>query len=354
MSRFLSDRFAGMKAYVPGEQPQGRSYIKLNTNESPFPPSPAVLDALSRAEAEMLNLYPDPDARVANAAFAAHFGCKGENVLLGNGSDEILAFCFQAYCDSNTPACFADITYGFYKVFAALYCLPSRVLPLDGQLQIRPEDYFNIGGTIFLANPNAPTGQALPLSAIEDILRANPHTIVVIDEAYSAFGAESAVPLTSQYENLIVVQTMSKSRNLAGARLGYAIASDMLIADLNKMKFSFNPYNVNRLSLLAATAAIQDEAYYADCVHAITQTREHTTRALRERGFFVLPSAANFIFAKPGRLTGEDYYLQLKQNGILVRHFDQPRISDYVRITIGTDEQMQALIQTTDKIWRAL
>lgn len=352
MSKYLSARFAGMQPYVPGEQPQNRQYIKLNTNESPFPPSPKVLDALSRAEAERLNLYPDPDARRAVKAIAAYYGVTEREVLLGNGSDEILSFCFQAFCDADTPACYADITYGFYKVFARIYGVNSIVFPLDEAFQLDPADYRPAGGTIFIANPNAPTGQAIGLDAIESILKANPEHVVVVDEAYVDFGAESAVKLVHSYGNLVVVQTMSKSRSLAGARIGFAIANEALISDLISMKFSFNPYNLNRLSLLAAEAAMEDADYFAACTKAIQKVRAHTAEELNKRGFTVLPSSANFVFAKPDLLGGETYYQRLKEKGVLVRHFAQDRICDYVRITIGTKEQMQQLLQATDELWR--
>ncbi len=351
MSRFLSARFADMRPYTPGEQPQNREYIKLNTNESPFPPAPGVLDAISRAETERLNLYSDPDTRAASDAIAAHFGVKRENVLLGNGSDELLSFSFQAFCDSKTPAVFADITYGFYEVFARVLCVPVRILPLNEALQIEPRDYLNAGGTIFIANPNAPTGQALPLREIKTILRGNLNHVVIVDEAYVDFGGESAASLINRYDNLVVIQTMSKSRNLAGARLGFALANAALIADLNTMKFSFNPYNVNRLSLLAAEAAIRDTAYWERCTNEIRRVREYTVYELTKRGFTVLPSAANFVFAKANRMSGGAYYKALKEKGVLVRHFEKPRISDYVRISIGTQEQMQALLRATDEIW---
>ncbi len=255
MSKYLSNRFLGMEPYAPGEQPQNRQYIKLNTNESPFPPAPGVLDAISRAEIQRLNLYPDPDTQVTADIIAANFHLNRENVILGNGSDELLSFCFQAFCDADMPACFPDISYGFYKVFARILCIPTRIYPLDSDLKVVPADYCPAGGTVFLANPNAPTGMILGLAEIETILKSNPDNVVVVDEAYVDFGAESAYRLIDRYGNLIVVQTMSKSRNLAGARIGYALACEELISDLNSMRFSFNPYNLNRLSLLAGAAA---------------------------------------------------------------------------------------------------
>ena len=348
MSSYISKRFLCIGAYVPGEQPQDRSYIKLNTNESPFPPSPAVLSALNAEQAARLNLYPDPDAKEAGAAISAQFGLRPENIILGNGSDELLAFAFQAFCDGDIPAVYADITYGFYSVFARINCIRSNVIPLDDAYNIVPSDYFGASGTIFIANPNSPTGCAAPPDAIESIIKENRANIVVVDEAYAAFGMQSAVPLINKYDNLIVIHTMSKSKNLAGARIGYALADSALIADLNIMKFSFNPYNVSRLSLLAAIAAINDAAYYDRCVDTIIKTRDQTTKELINRGFEVLPSKANFLFAKPGFTGGEAYYLGLKERGVLVRHFAKERIKDYVRITIGSEEQMRGLLSATD------
>lgn len=354
MAQYLSKRFDGMRPYIPGEQPQDKQYIKLNTNESPFPPSPAVLRALCPAEVARLNLYPDPDARETGAVIAAAFGLRYENILLGNGSDELLAFCFQAYCDESTPAVYADITYGFYPVFARIYCVPSKVIPLEEDFTACPKRYYQANGTVFIANPNAPTGHALTISDVEDILKHNKSNIVVVDEAYVSFGGESVIPLIHQYENLIVVQTMSKARNLAGMRLGYALSCSARIAELNQMKFSFNPYNVNRLSLLAGAAAMRDDAYFKQCTEAIQKTRAATEAALRARDFIVLPSKANFLFAKPPLLRGEEYYRRLKARGVLVRHFSQPRIADYVRITIGTEAEMLRLLDETDEIWREL
>lgn len=351
MSRYLSGRFLGIEPYIPGEQPQNRQYIKLNTNESPFPPAPGVLDAISREEIQRLNLYPDPDTRETADIIAAYFRLKRANVLLGNGSDELLSFCFQAFCDADTPACFPDISYGFYKVFARILCIPTRIYPLDSDLKVVPADYCPAGGTVFLANPNAPTGMILGLDEIETILKNNPDNVVVVDEAYVDFGAESAYGLIDRYDNLIVIQTMSKSRNLAGARIGYALACEELISDLNSMRFSFNPYNLNRLSLLAGAAAMQDSAYFTSCTGKIQEIRAFTVEELEKRGFSILPSLANFIFARPNRISGKSYYLRLKDKGVLVRHFTQSRIGDYVRITIGTKEQMQALLNATDELW---
>ncbi|MDL2257827.1 histidinol-phosphate transaminase [Eubacteriales bacterium OttesenSCG-928-K08] len=354
MSRFLSPRFSAMEPYVPGEQPKEREFIKLNTNESPFAPAPGVALALNSERISKLNLYPDPVAKEATLLIAEYFGLKPDQVLLGNGSDEILAFAFQAFCDVRRPASFADITYGLYSVLSGLYSLPTRVAPLMQDLSLEPDYYYATEATVFLANPNAPTGLALTLEQIEQILKRNPNNVVVVDEAYVDFGAQSAVSLINSYENLLVVQTMSKSRNLAGARLGYALGNAELISDLNKMKFSFNPYNVNSLSLLAAAEAIKDESYFKRCTDEIIRVREITRSALLERGFELTNSKANFLFAKPPKLGGGEYYQKLRQLGVLVRHFDKERISDYVRITIGTQEQMEALLEKTDRILEGL
>ncbi len=354
MSRFLSSRFATLTPYTPGEQPQNRKYIKLNTNENPYPPSPAVTEAIRASTGEELKRYPDPTAANLIRTMAEYCGVSEEQVIFGNGSDEILAFCFLAFCDRKVPACFADITYGFYKVFAELCAVEARIIPLTGDFSINPADYHRAGGTVLIANPNAPTGMSLTLAQIEEIAVSNPDNIVIVDEAYVDFGAESAVPLTLRYDNLLVVGTFSKSRNLAGARLGYAIGDSKLIADLNTVKYSFNPYNVNRLTLAAGKAAIEDRNYFTDCCNAIIETREFTTQALRDAGFTVLPSKANFVFVKNDRLHGEEYYLKLKERGILVRHFTDARISDYVRITIGTRQEMETLIKTTKLILEAI
>ena len=350
MSRFLSPRLDTVTPYTPGEQPQDQQYIKLNTNESPYPPSPAVLEAVSRAEVEKLRLYSDPAcAELLNAA-AKHFGLQPDQIMPGNGSDENLFFALRAFCDEEHPLAYADITYGCYGVWCGLMHIPSRIIPLREDFTLDPADYYGLNTTIVLANPNAPTGLALPRSAIEGILKANPDHVVIVDEAYVDFGGESCVPLIDRYENLLVVQTFSKSRQLAGARLGLAMGSAKLIADLNRVKFSLNPYNINRLTLKAGQAALEDTAYFEKTRAAIMDTRAWTMQQLTDRGFTVLDSCANFVFASTGRINGGALYKKLKKNGILVRHFDAPRIENWLRITIGTPEQMQALMDAVDKI----
>lgn len=350
MSRFLSREAGRLAPYTPGEQPTDAQYIKLNTNESPFPPSPKVVKAISRAELLKLDLYPDPTCGTLHRAIAAYYGLKPENVLAANGSDEVLAFAFRAFCGEGKGVAYADITYGFYKSQAALFGLNATVIPLREDFTLNVDDYMDFPGTIVIANPNAPTGLALPRSAIEGILKANPDNVVIVDEAYVDFGGESCVPLIDRYDNLLVVQTFSKSRQLAGARLGLAMGSASLIADLNRVKFSLNPYNINRLTLKAGQAALEDTVYFEKTRAAIVDTRAWTKQQLEARGFAVLDSRSNFLFASTNRKDGGTLYKELKKNGILVRHFDAPRIQNWLRITIGTPEQMQIFVNTLDKI----
>ena len=350
MSRFLSDRFSNIEPYTPGEQPKVSNLIKLNTNESPFPPSPKVIEALNKEEISKLNLYSDPDTKEVIDAIAKTFGVNPNQVLMGNGSDEILAFAFQAFCDKDNQPCFADITYGFYPVFCELFGLTPEIIPLKEDLSIGVDDYLGKNKPIFIANPNAPTGLALSLSDIEKILVSNKASIVLIDEAYVDFGAESAVSLVDKYDNLIVSRTFSKSRNLAGARIGFAISNAELISDMCKMKFSFNPYNLNRLSIIAGKESMLDTEYFDKCIAQIIANREYTVNELENRGFTIPDSKANFIFAKHNTLSGEDYFNELRKRNIVVRYFSKERIKDYVRITIGSKEQMSALINATDEI----
>ena len=344
MSRFLSGRFAALKEYIPGEQPRDMQYIKLNTNESPFPPSPLVLERVSAAEVARLNLYSDPTAKDLREKLAGHYGVDAGNVVVGNGTDEILAFCFMAFCDAERGIAFPAVSYGFYPVFTQLYGLQGVQVPLQPDFTIRAADYFGLGKNIVIANPNAPTGTVLTPTEIAEIARTNPDTVVIIDEAYVDFGAESALSLTREYENLLIVQTYSKSRSLAGGRLGYAVGDRALIADLEKIRNSFNPYNVNRLTLIAGVAAIDDQAYYDRRCREIAENREDTAQRLRALGFTMTDSKANFLFAAHPGFSGKTLLTKLREKGILVRHFDKPGISDYLRITIGTKEQMDAVV----------
>ena len=346
MSRYLSSKYASLEAYTPGEQPRDMQYIKLNTNESPYPPAPQVIEVVL-TEAGRLQLYCDPVCADLRDALADRYGVGRENVFVSNGSDDILNFAFMAFGGGGKRAYFPDISYGFYRVYADLHGLQYRQIPLREDFSIAVEDYLSLDGFIALANPNAPTGMALTRAQIEQILRSNPDHVVLIDEAYVDFGAESCVPLTAVYDNLLVVQTFSKSRGLAGARLGFAIGSDALIADLERIKYSTNPYSVNRMTQAAGVATLAADEYNAENCRRIMQTRKESTLCLRGMGFEVLPSLANFIFVRYPGVSGEALYRQLKAKGVLVRHFDAPRIRDYLRITIGTPEQMDVL---TDRL----
>ena len=350
MSRYLTPTLAGLSPYTPGEQPQDQQYIKLNTNESPYPPSPAVVAAVNAAEVEKLRLYSDPACAQLLAAAAEYHGLSPDEIMPGNGSDENLFFALRAFCDEQPPLAYADVTYGCYSVWCNLMHIPSHILPLEEDFSIDPTKYYGLNETIVIANPNAPTGLALPRSAIEGILKANPNNVVIVDEAYVDFGGESCVPLIHQYDNLLVVQTFSKSRQLAGARLGLAMGNAALIADLNRVKFSLNPYNINRLTLKAGEAALKDTAYFDATRQKIMDTRAWTAKELANRGFSLTDSRSNFLFARTDRMEGGALYRALKEKGILVRHFDSPRIADYLRITIGTQAQMEALIKALDEI----
>ncbi|MCL2200912.1 MAG: histidinol-phosphate transaminase [Oscillospiraceae bacterium] len=350
MSEFLSKNHAGLAAYVPGEQPTGMEYIKLNTNESPYPPPPSVLTAVTKETLGKLRLYPNPDGTELIKKLAGTYGVRAENIIIGNGSDELLAFAFLAFCDKTRGVAFPDLTYGFYPVYAQLYGIPYEEIPLRDDFTVNFTKYMELGKNIVIANPNAPTGIALPLFEIQIICQSNPGHIVLIDEAYVDFGAESAVSLIGKHENLIVMHTFSKSRSMAGARMAYAIASAPIIEDLNKMKYSFNPYNVNRLTQIMAEAALGDESYFAEKRREIIATRSYTAAKLGGLGFEMTDSKANFIFARHPEISGLDLYTKLKEKGILIRHWDKPRIKDYVRITIGTKDQMDALIVAVEQI----
>lgn len=342
MSRFFSEKFTDLEAYVPGEQPMDQQYIKLNTNENAYPPHPAIAEAV--AAARPLNLYSDPECLEIRKTLAGRLGVKPEELVMTNGSDEVLNFAFMAFCDSHIPAVFPDITYGFYPVFAHLYQLPYREIPLQEDLTVRVEDYLNAAGTIFLANPNAPTGIALSREQIESILQANPYNVVVVDEAYVDFGAESCIPLIREYDNLLVTQTFSKSRSLAGGRLGYGVANPEIIQDLETIRYSTNPYNLDSMTLAAGKACLENDDYNMANCRKIIITRKRTAAALEKLGFEVTPSSANFLFVKHPALSGEEVYRKMRERGILIRHFSVERIKDYNRISIGTDAQMEALV----------
>ena len=343
MSRFFSKRYDALVPYVPGEQPRDQKYVKLNTNESPFPPSEKAVKRASEL-AKSLELYSDPECTALVRTFAETYGIERDQVVFGNGSDEILNFAFMAFCDEDHPAAFPDITYGFYPVFAELNRIPYEEIPLKDDLTIDVSEYLGLKKTIFIANPNAPTGIALPLAEIEKILKTNPDNVVVIDEAYVDFGGESAVKLINDYDNLLVVQTFSKSRSLAGARLGMGIGSQKLIADLQTLRYSTNPYNVNRMTEAAGIGALEDQAYTLKNARTIMENRAWTAEQLKDLGFEMTDSKANFLFAKSIKIGGEELYLKLKERGVLIRHFTKERIKEYNRITIGSKEQMEILI----------
>jgi len=352
MSRFFSPKHSRLTPYVPGEQPQDKRYIKLNTNESPFPPSKKA-QRYAKEAAKRLQLYPDPTCRELKAAMAKALGVQPDNVVMTNGSDEALYFAFLAYCDEKTPAAFPDVTYGFYPVFATLAGVPFTEIPLKEDFSLDPAEYKTDRFTLFLANPNAPTGVALPLSEIEAIVAANPHRVVVVDEAYIDFGGQSAVPLVGKYENLLVVGTFSKSRSMAGARLGFAVGQKELVADLETLRYSTNPYNINRMTMAAGLGALADEAYTQKNCRTVAENRAYTAKELQKLGFTLTNSSANFLFARHPDVDGETLYLKLKEKGVLVRHFSLERIKDYNRITVGTKQQMMALLTAIKEILEA-
>jgi len=343
MSQFLRPQYQNLKPYTPGEQINA-DYIKLNTNESPFPPSPRVGEVLRSGIEERLHLYSDPTLGELHRAVATKFGLTEDYVMAANGSDDVLAFAIMAYAGSGGALVCPDITYGFYPVYANLFGAKLVTILLRDDFSLNAEAYFNAPGTVVIANPNAPTGIALPLSEIERIIAANPENIVIIDEAYMPFHGESCIPLLAKYDNLLVTMTMSKSHSLAGLRVGFAIANPHIIADLNRIRYSFNPYNLNAISIKAAAAAIADDEYYDGCIAEINRTRAWVTDELVQLGFTCTPSVANFIFAAHPAIEGNELYRKLKERMILVRHLDSPRARGHVRISVGTTEQMTALI----------
>lgn len=350
MSDFLLPRLQTLEPYIPGEQPQDRRYVKLNTNESPYPPSPRVLEALNREKISRLNLYPDPLALTLRETIAKEYGLAAENVFVGNGSDEVLGFAFLAYADEQHPVTIPEVSYGFYNVYSQLFRVEPIRVPLNKDFSIPVEKFCDSGTVVVLANPNAPTALALPLESIERIVASNLQHVVLVDEAYVDFGGESGLTLLSKYPNLLLVRTFSKSRSLAGARLGYALGGKALIEDLERVKGSFHPYSINSLTMAAGIEAIRDKPYFVNCVQSICAQREKTAEELRALGFSLTESKTNFLFAKPPRFSGRAYYEKLKEEGILVRYLSQAATKDYVRITIGTAEEMEWLVAKTKDI----
>ncbi|WP_404419231.1 histidinol-phosphate transaminase [Marinospirillum sp.] len=348
MSRFWSQLVHQLTPYVPGEQPKIADLIKLNTNESPYGPSPKVLEAIHKATNDSLRLYPDPQGLELKKALANYCNLDAENIFVGNGSDEVLALSFQAFFRQQTqPLLFPDITYSFYPVYCQLYEVEYQQIPLDEGLNLQLKDYNQPNGGIIFPNPNAPTGKALPLSDIRQLLTNNPDSVVMVDEAYVDFGTESAACLVKEFPNLLVTQTFSKSWALAGLRVGFAVGSPELIEGLNRVKDSFNSYPLDRLALAGAQAALEDLDYYRKLCQQIIDSREELTRQLEELGFQVEPSKANFVFARtPDGVDATQLTAQLREKALLVRHFSKPRIDQYLRITLGTQEQNQKLVQT--------
>lgn len=344
MSKFFSKKYAGLTPYTPGEQPQEMKYIKLNTNESPYPPSP-LAQRLAREAAGDLQLYSDPECKALVKTAAEKLGVNEDEIVFVNGSDEILNFAFMAFCDKDHPAVFPNITYGFYPVFAELNGVEYEEKPLNPDFTVNVEDYIGINKNIFIANPNAPTGIALSVSDIERIVSSNPDNVVVVDEAYVDFGAESALPLIKKYDNLIVCQTMSKSRSLAGARLGFGVGNAELIKDINTIRYSTNPYNINRMTMAAGIGALCDTEYFDKCCKEIEKTRAWISAELKNLGFSLTDSSTNFLFAKSDRIGGKELYLALKEKGVLIRHFDKPLLDGYNRITVGSREEMERFLE---------
>ena len=348
MSKYFNPQLSNLEAYTPGEQPRGRSYIKLNTNESPYPPSKGVRKAINRQAVDNLRLYCDPNAAELKQALAQLYCKKPSQIFVANGSDDILNFAFLAF--GAEGVLFPDISYGFYEVFAGLHGLSYEKIPLQENFTIDVKKYCRKGKMVVIANPNAPTGIALPLSKIRKILDANPENVILIDEAYVDFGGESCASLVEEYPNLLCVQTFSKSRSMAGARLGFAIASEELIADLETIKYSTNPYNVNSLTQAAGVAAVRDNSYYMRNCRRIIKSRLYTKKELEKLGFTVLPSKTNFLFAKSDAISGLKLYEKLKEKGILVRHFEKDGIRDFNRITIGSQQEMESFIAAVKEI----
>jgi histidinol-phosphate aminotransferase len=350
MNPFWSHLARELSPYVPGEQPRIANLVKLNTNESPFGPSPRALEAMRAAAVDTLRLYPDPEATELREALAVHHGVKPEQVFVGNGSDEVLAHAFVALLKQPKPLLFPDVTYSFYPVWAQLFGLVWQTVPLDSGMRIRVEDYRREAGSIVIANPNAPTGVALPRAEIARLLEDHPGIPVLIDEAYVDFGAESAIPLIADHPNLLIVQTMSKSRALAGLRVGYALGDVGLIEALRRVKDSFNSYPLGRIAQAGATASVRDEAYFRESCAKVVAGRKAMTQELVRLGFAVLPSSANFVFARHPAVGGSEFAAALREHAVLVRHFNKPRTAPYLRITVGTEEDARQLIAAAANI----
>ncbi len=350
MSKFWSPFVKDLVPYVPGEQPKLAKLVKLNTNENPYGPSPKAIAAMQAELSDSLRLYPDPNSDRLKQAVADYYGVSTAQVFVGNGSDEVLAHAFHGLFQNGKPLLFPDVTYSFYPVYCGLYGIPYEALVLDEQFQIRTEDYARPNGGIIFPNPNAPTGCLLPLEAVERLLQGSPDSVVVVDEAYIDFGGETAIKLVDQYPNLLVTQTLSKSRSLAGLRVGIAVGHPDLIEALERIKNSFNSYPLDRMAIVGAAAAFEDEAYFRETCQKVIDSREQVVAALAGLGFEVLPSAANFVFARHPQKDAGELSAALREHGVIVRHFKQQRIAQFLRITIGNPEQNQALLDALGQI----
>ena len=349
MSRYLSPTLQDLVPYTPGDIPRRRSVLKLNTNENPYPPPTPVIEAVRRV-ADRLQLYPDPNCLKLRQAAAEYYELEPDQIMAGNGSDENLFFALRAFCDAGRPLARPDVTYGCYGVWCGLMHIPQHIIPLEKDFTLDPARYYDLNETIVIANPNAPTGLALPPEAIGEIAARNPDGVVIVDEAYVDFGARSCVPLIRDHENLLVVQTFSKSRQMAGARLGFAMGNKELIADLERVRNSLNPYNVNQMTQAAGIASLQCEGYFRETCRQVIETREWAAQELVRRGFVVTDSRANFLFARTPKMLSRVLFLERRQRAVLVRYFDEPRTEHWLRSTVGTKEQMEILLQRLDKI----
>jgi histidinol-phosphate aminotransferase len=350
MSRFWSDVVRSLTPYVPGEQPRGAELVKLNTNESPYPPSPRVLQAINAVTVDDLRRYPDPESVALRQAIAVRYGLESDQVFVGNGSDEVIALAFMALLRHSLPICFPDVSYSFYPVWSDLFEIEYETVPVGADFGIEPQTYPERNGGIIIPNPNAPTGMLMGLAAIRALLERSRESVVVIDEAYIDYGGESAAGLVGEYDNLLVVQTLSKSRALAGLRVGWAMGGRELIEALNRVKNSFNSYPLDVVAQRAALASLEDEAYFSDSSGKVIESRERLSSALGELGFEVLPSRANFVLARHPGHRAADLFAGLRERGIIVRYFDKPRIEDFLRITVGTPEQIAALMAALEEL----
>lgn len=353
MSKFWSKTVRNLKPYVPGEQPQDRRYIKLNTNENPYPPSPKAIEAIKNAANDTLRLYPDPNCDALKAALAKYYHVEKKNIFVGNGSDEILALTFLTFFKQETPLLFPDVTYSFYEVYCDFFNIQARKIPVTPDLRLRLEDYLQPNGGIIFPNPNAPTGEYLPLQAIEKLLDANRDSVVAVDEAYIDFGGESAIRLIKTYPNLLVIQTFSKSRSLAGLRIGFTVGSEELTEGLERAKNSFNSYPLDRLAIAGGIEAVRDEDYFQKTRNRVIETRKWVAEELIRIGFSIIPSQANFLFIRHTETHAKLLYEKLREQGILVRYFQKPKVDHYLRVTVGTREEMETFIEKIEMLVRS-